>query len=146
MHEANKFITEVYLPAHNKAFAIKAAKEGDVHRPVTTHNLDNIFCLKEERVIQNDFTVQYKKRIIQLLADQKAVIRPKETVTILEHLNGTLSVSIRNIQLNFTETTKRPIKLLDPLLEQHKIHKPAANHPWRLYSQVTKSQHPNGGY
>ena len=146
MPEANKFITEVYLSAHNKAFAVKAAKEGNVHRPVTTHNLDNIFCLKEERVIQNDFTVQYKKRIIQLLADQQAVIRPKESVNIYEHFDGTLSIFIRNIQLNFTEISKRPVKLIEPVFRQHKIHKPAANHPWRLYSQVTKSQHPNGGY
>jgi hypothetical protein len=146
MHEANRFITDVYIPAHNKAFAVKAAKADDVHRPITTHNLDNIFCLKEERIIQNDFTVQYKKRIIQLLADQKAVIRPKETVTIFEHLDCTLSVSIRNIQLNFTEIAQKPARVKDVVLKQHKFHKPAANHPWRIYSPVTKSQHPNGGY
>jgi len=137
--EANKFIVNTYIPAHNSHFAIKAAKAGDVHRPITTHNLDNIFCLKEERVIQNDFTVQYKNRILQLLAEQKAVIRPKESVLIFEHLNGSLSVSIRNILLNFTEITQRPIKLQEPVLKQYKIHKPAANHPWRLYP-ATKSK------
>ena len=146
LHEANKFIAEVYLPAHNKAFAIEASKAGDVHRPVTSHNLDHIFCIKEERVIQNDFTVQYEKRILQLLSGQRAVIRPKETVTISDHFDGTLSVSIRNIQLDFTEILQRPTKVQQIIFRQHKIHKPAANHPWRIYSPISKSQHKNGGY
>ena len=144
--EANKFIVNTYIPAHNRRFAVKPAKSGDVHRPLTMHNLDNIFCLKEERIIQNDFTVQYKNRILQLLADQKAVIRPKESVIIHEHFDKTLSIFIRSIQLNFTEISKRPLKLIEPVFKQHKIHKPAANHPWRVYSAVTKSKHPNGGY
>ena len=70
MKEANEFIKDVYIPQHNAAFAVKAAKEGDVHRPATMFNLDDIFCIKEERVVQNDFTIQYKKRILQLLAEQ----------------------------------------------------------------------------
>jgi len=90
--------------------------------------------------------VQYKNSIIQLLADQHAVIRPKESVVIHEHFGKTLSIFIRSIQLNFTEISKRPLKLIEPVFKQHKIHKPAANHPWRLYSQITKSKHPNGGY
>ena len=146
MQEANKFITEVYIPAHNKAFAVKAAKEGDVHRPITTHNLDNIFCLKEARVIQNDFTVQYKKRIIQLLADQQAVIRPKEIVTIFEYFDGSLAIFIRNIKLHFTEISQRPTRLQEHVFKQHKPYKPVANHPWRHYGPATKSQQPNGGY
>lgn len=145
MEEANTFIQDVYIPRHNKAFAVKAAKEGDVHRPIISHNLDDIFCIKEERVIQNDFTVQYKKRILQLLAEQKAVIRPKEIVTILEHFNGKLSITIRNFKLNFTEVERRPVKAHEIILRQHKVWKPALNHPWRLYSPVTQSKS-YGGY
>jgi len=141
--EANKFIAEVYLPAHNKAFAVKAAKEGDIHRPITTHNLDTIFCLKEERIIRNDFTVQYKNRILQLLAEQKAVIRPKETINIFEHFDGALSIFIRNIRLNFTEIERRPVKIQETKLEQHIPWKPDASHPWRRYDITSKS---NGGY
>jgi hypothetical protein len=145
IEDANKFIKDAYIPTHNKAFAVQAAKEGDLHRPLTTHNLDSIFCIKEERIIQNDFTVQYKNRIIQLLADQKAVIRPKETVNIFEHFDGALSIFIRNIKLNFAEIEKRSIKIREIELKQHIPCKPTRNHPWRLYSPFTKSQF-SGGY
>ena len=145
MEEANKFIKDVYIPRHNTAFAVKAAKEGDVHRPIVNHTLDDIFCIKEERIIQNDFTVQYKKRIIQLLAEQKAAVRPKETVTIFERFNGALSIAIRNFKLNFTEIERRPVKVHEIILRQHKAWKPALNHPLRLYSPVTPSKS-YGGY
>jgi len=146
IEEANKFIVNNYIPAHNSRFAVKAAKSGDVHKSITTHNLDNIFCLKEERVIQNDFTVQYKNRILQLLPDQKAVIRPKESVLIFEHFDSHLAVSIRNIKLDFTEIVQRPIRLQETPLRQHMIHKPATNHPWRRgYQNIIPVQN-HGGY
>ena len=144
--EANKFIAEIYIPRHNKAFAVKAAREGDVHRPITTHNLDNIFCIKEERIVRNDFTIQYKNRLIQLLAEQKAVIRSKENVVIHEHFNGSLSVFIRSIQLNFAEIDHRPVKLYEPILRQPTAHKPVSNHPWRQSYKGIISATANGGY
>ena len=144
--EANRFIVESYIPRHNKAFAVKAAREGDVHRPITTHNLDNIFCIKEERLVKNDFTIQYKNRLIQLLAEQKAVIRPKENVVIHEHFNGSLFIFIRNIQLNFAEIDHRPVKLYEPILRQPIAHKPASNHPWRRSYKYLVTSVSNGGY
>ena len=134
MQEANKYIEQCYIPAHNKAYAFKPAKDGNVHKPLTTHNLDEIFCLKEERTIQNDFTVLYKKRILQLLADQHAVIRPKEIVNISERFDGTLSLFIRKIPLNFAEIERRPVKIQEKILKQRIPWKPAADHPWRRYS------------
>lgn len=149
MQEANKYIEQHYIPAHNKAYAVRPAKDGDVHKPLTMHNLDEIFCLKEERRVQNDFTVLYKKRILQLLADQHAVIRPKEIVNISEHFDETLSLSIRKIPLNFTEIERRPVKIQEKIFKQHMPWKPAVDHPWRCYSPVTKTQNKaqiNGGY
>ena len=127
LEEANKFIIETYIPKHNKAFAVKAAREGDVHRPITTHNLGTIF-------------------IIQLLAEQKAVVRPKETVLIHEQFDGSLSIFIRNIKLNFVEIAHRPLKIHEPLLQQPITHKPAANHPWRRSYKGIISATVNGGY
>ena len=62
-----------------------------------------------------------------------------------DHFDGSQSISIRNIKLHCTEISQSPIRLQKPIFKQHVIHKPAANHPWRLYNSVTKSQHPNGG-
>ena len=133
---ANTYINDVYLPAHNKKFAIKAANKGDIHKPATHLNLDTIFCLKERRVLQNDFTLTYKKQILQLTAQQRAVLRPKESIIIHEKFDGSLELYIRGIRLNFTGLSQRPNKpKLERIRGDRKPCKPAANHPWRVYTQ-----------
>jgi transposase len=149
MDEANAYIRDCYISTHNKAYAVNPAKEGDVHKSIINFNLDKIFCLKEERIIQNDFTIQYKKRVLQILSDQKAVVRPKESVVVSEQFDGNLSVSIRKIPLKFIEIERKPIKIQEKVLKQYAPWKPAADHPWRRYSPVTKTQNKtqiNGGY
>jgi hypothetical protein len=141
MEEANLFIEKKYLPNHNHRYARSAAKNGNVHRSIDGYNLDKILCLKEERVVQNDFVVQYKKRLLQLTSEQKAVVRPKESVTVLEQFDGALNLEIRGISLNFREIQQR----IKPEARQPQIfckyHKPAHNHPWRTgYKEVQQNQ------
>lgn len=143
---ANEFIQNVYLPKHNAYYAKRPKKEGNLHRSSDNYNLDAIFCIKGERVLQNDFTLQYKKRILQLVSEQRAVVRPKESITVFEHFNGELSLSIRNIKLNFVELNERPTKILPKELRQEKYYKPASNHPWRKWNGCIQQSTINGGY
>ena len=146
MKEANKFVQEVYLLKHNKQFAVPAAKDGDAHRSVDQFELDNIFCIKESRVVQNDFTVQYKKRILQLTAHQHAVVRPKEEITIYEQFDGKLSLFIRKILLNFVELRTKPKKQKTYQLKSKRYCKPAKNHPWKQSYKNIITFAANGGY
>ena len=142
--EANEFIQNVYLPQHNKHFAIPADKEGNVHRPIENRNLELIFCIKAVRMVQNDFTLQYNKRILQLTNNQRAVVRPKEYVTVYEHFNNSLSLSIRNIALNFIELKARPLKQC--VYKPEKYYKPMKDHPWRNSYKNLIIAKANGGY
>lgn len=144
IQEANKFIQEVYLPKHNARYTVLASKEGNVHRGLTGVNLESIFCIKSKRVVQNDFTLQYKRRILQLEREQLAVIRPKESIIVSEHFDGTLSLSIRSIGLSFLELSIRPQKE-QPAPKQWVPQKPATNHPWRIWN-TSKPLSQNGGY
>lgn len=81
-----------------------------MHGPIAHLNLDRIFCLKNSRVLQNDFTISYQKRILQLDNQQQAIVRPKKIITIHEKLDGSLELFIRAIRLNFTEPKQRPTK------------------------------------
>jgi hypothetical protein len=146
MEEANKFVRNVYLPKHNKQFSVPAAKDGDVHRSIDQFELDNIFCIKESRLVQNDFTVQYKKRILQLTAHQYAVVRPKEEVAIHEQFNGKLSFFIRKIPLNFVELLIKPKKQKTYQLKPERHYKPAKNHPWKQSYKNIITSTANGGY
>lgn len=108
---ANKFVHEVYIRQHNKRFAQAAAETGNAHRPVKGFDLHNIFCIKENRVLQLDYTLSYKNRRLQLLKQQKAVIRPRERISVHEHLDGTISLWVRNIRLDFDELKHRPARI-----------------------------------
>ncbi|MCP4330142.1 MAG: ISNCY family transposase, partial [Alphaproteobacteria bacterium] len=69
MAAANRFLKEVYLPAHNARFARPAEDTGSAFVPFTG-NLADILCVHEERVVGNDNTVRYKGRSLQIPADR----------------------------------------------------------------------------
>lgn len=108
---ANAFAQGDYIPRHNELFAEEAAQTGNAHRPVVGLDLHNIFCTKETRVLQNDFTLSYKNRQLQLKKHQRAVIRPKEHIIVHEHLDGNISLWIRGIGLAFEELKQRPSRV-----------------------------------
>ncbi len=134
IEQANEFVQYIYIEQHNKKFAVPAARSGDMHRSINGFNLDEIFCIKNVRILQNDFVVSYKKRIMQLRSQQKATIFPKNEITIHERFDGTIALFIRGIPLNFVEINQRrkgPEKHEKTF--SYRYHKPADNHPWRSH-------------
>lgn len=104
---ANQFLRDYYMDKHNIKFAKAPADSTNVHRAAGDMNLNNILCVKEERKLNNDFTVLYQKRIFQLEAQQKTIIRPKESITVNVHLDGSIGLSVRKIDLYFHEIGER---------------------------------------
>lgn len=90
--------------------AVTPAKDGDVHCPAGYLDLGKIFCIKDTRQLQNDFTLSYKTRILQLTNYQQAVVRSKEIITFNERFDGTIGLFIRGINFNHKELEQRPIK------------------------------------
>ena len=68
IEEANRFLAEEYLPAHNRMFAINPSGEGEAFVPYAGDYKD-ILCIQEERVVTGDNTVRYKNRTLQIPAD-----------------------------------------------------------------------------
>lgn len=108
---ANAFVQNDYIDLHNQKFAEEATQPGNAHRPIIGLDLRNIFCAKENRVLQQDFTISYKNRQLQLLKHQKAIIRPKDRIVVHEHLDGSLSLWIRGIKLSFQELVRRQTQI-----------------------------------
>lgn len=104
--DANKFIQNDYMPRHNTKFAVKPAREGSAYRSAKGIDLNNILCIKTERYVQNDFVVRYNTRQFQLRKHQQAVVQPKEYIMVHEHLDGTITLWTRGIQLNYREILK----------------------------------------
>jgi hypothetical protein len=67
--EANIFLREVYIPKHNKRFAVIPRSESNQHRVLREEEklqLESIFSIHDKRKIMNDFTISFKTHIYQL--------------------------------------------------------------------------------
>ena len=133
----NKFLKEYFIPRFNKKFGVVPAKTGDVHEPLSQtnkKNLSRIFSVQSTRIINNDFTIQFKNNCYQLKEIQKITVRAKERVLVEEWLDGTIHLSIRGEYLNYIVLPEKPKKQnKNPIiLTTHKLnYKPPQNHPWR---------------
>ena len=67
--DANRFLKEVFWPAHNARFARPAEAAGSAF-VAFAGNLTDILSLQEERVVAGDNTVRYKNRSLQIPADR----------------------------------------------------------------------------
>jgi len=91
MAAANRFLEEVYLPAHNARFARPAEAVGAAFVPFTG-NLEDILCVQEERVVGNDNTVRYHGRTLQIPADRHRHHYVKARVRVHEYPDRALAV------------------------------------------------------
>ena len=108
IESANNFLCNSnFIAHHNQKFAIRPTKSGNAHRSIATYNLSDIFVIRDERVLANDYTIVYNKRIFQVQDQRKAIVRPKDTITINLQLDGTIRLSIRKIFLDFVEISER---------------------------------------
>lgn len=126
---ANEYLqTSNFIAKHNAKFAVQAAQHGDAHADAQSYDLDDIFSIKEVRVLANDHTIVFNKRIFQLHAHQRTLLRPKDEVIIKVHLNGSIRLWIRKTELVFTEIKARPVVVLPPkTVIDYKPHKPSEN-------------------
>jgi transposase len=63
---ANRFLREVYLPAHNRRFAVAPEQEGSAFVPWTGGDLGEILCHQEDRVVAKDNTVRFEGLVLQI--------------------------------------------------------------------------------
>jgi len=78
---ANEYLRGVFLPDFNRRFAVRAQeKERAFVKAPGQFNYNAVFCVKESRTVQNDYTISYEGEKIQLeggrlWAGQKVEVR-----------------------------------------------------------------------
>ena len=146
IEEANIFLKE-YTKTFDGKFGVMAQKEGDLHLSLTRNeqeNLEAIFSVHSNRLVHNDYTLQFKNHWIQLAEIQPIGVCKKDTVRIEERLDGSLCLSLRETYLKYEILSERPKRttILLPMLTGTKTKsswKPPRNHPWRRYETQNKS-------
>ena len=93
LEEANRYLQEVYLPAHNKAFSKPPQLTKSAYVPwANKESLNEILCLKNERLVQNDNSVRYESRALQIPPQETRHHYVKVDVEVREYLDATLAI------------------------------------------------------
>ena len=93
VENANRFIREVYLPAHNARFAKPPALAESAFVSLRDPaGLLDILCIEEERIVARDNTVAYARLKLQLPQSRARPHYVKARVKVRQHPDGTLAV------------------------------------------------------
>src|ERR1700737_152127 len=92
LEAANEFLSEHYIEAFNAQFAVAAAQPESAFMPVSGRDLDRIFSVQQERVVNQDNTVRVANRTLQIERTKWRGTLAKGHVLVCEHLDGTWSV------------------------------------------------------
>ena len=132
LEEANRFL-ETYLPKYNAQFAVVAVNPTNLHRAIDKPlDLKRIFCIRVERVVRADNTIQHEGRLYQIdpLCYKKEG-NPKKIV-VEERLDGKLYLMDQDRELSYQLIQERP-KQNPPknVFRDRNRFIPPADHPWR---------------
>ncbi len=116
MEEANRYIEKVFLPHYNNKFKKEPLSPGSFFLK-TTADLDNIFCIKEERTVDNANCVKWNGKVFQIERQDCRYSFAKCKVTVNSHIDGRLSLSYGHKILGVYNKTGNPI---NPLPLNHK--------------------------
>jgi hypothetical protein len=92
VEKANRFLREHYIAEFNQKFTVKAAERGTAFRRCGRSDLDWIFSIQTERVVAKDNTVAIRDQWWQLGKSRWRHTLAGQTVTIHQHLDGTVSI------------------------------------------------------
>jgi hypothetical protein len=90
---ANTFLREHYIGEFNRRFRVPAAERGTAFLPRSGRNLDLIFSLQFERMVNRDNTVSFLNLSLQLEPVRWRATLAGCTVRVHQHLDGTLTLT-----------------------------------------------------
>lgn len=139
MESANIFLRDEYAKDHNDRFAVAPKSSTNLHSSVEKYDLPSILCVRDKRVLQNDWCISYQTRWFQLDQKQVVVLSKREEIQVHHLLSGEIKLRVRGKELRLIELLTRPVKprLLKlktaPIIRKTVI--PSPHHPWRAFRE-----------
>lgn len=92
LEEANRFLRQRYIGEFNRKFTVPAQENGTAFRKCARRDLDWVFSIQTERVVDQDNTVAIREQWWQLEKCRWRHSLAGQTVSIHHHLDGTVSI------------------------------------------------------
>src|SRR5438093_9326914 len=89
---ANEFLRQHWIALHDANFSVKAEQTGTAFLPYPGNDLDKIFSQHHERTIDNDNTVRWEGRCLQIPQQTFRFSMARCRVLLCQHLDQTMSV------------------------------------------------------
>jgi len=89
---ANEFLRQDWIAMHDASFSVKAEQTGTAFLPYPGNDLDKIFSQHHERTIDNDNTVRWEGRCLQIPQQTFRFSMARCRVLLCQHLDQTMSV------------------------------------------------------
>ena len=106
---ANEFLRHDWIPMHDAAFSVAAEQAGTAFLPYTGTELEKIFSQQQDRVVDNDNTVRYENRCLQIPQQTFRFSLARCKVLVCEHLDQTITVHYGNHVLGRYDTAGQPL-------------------------------------
>jgi len=107
--DANKYLKEEFIPWYNAKYAKQPRSKTNLHsklNKIEQKNLSSILSRQEKRVVQNDFTISFKKQWFQLTKQQPATICKQDKVIMEQQMDGSIKIRLRGKYLNYKPILK----------------------------------------
>ena len=91
LEKANEFLSQ-YVKEFNTRFSVAAAQKGSAFVALRRRDLDDIFSVQHERVVNQDNTVQLDNRVFQIEKARWRNTLAGMTVEVHEHLDGSVTI------------------------------------------------------
>ncbi len=92
MAAANVFLSKDYLPTFNKRFMVEPTSSEDAFVPLLGADLDDILCIQDERIVNNNNCISYQGNALQIPKIQGRPHYVKARVVVHESIDASLSI------------------------------------------------------
>lgn len=92
INEANDFIKNDFLPRFNSLFMVKPTSEKSAFIDYIGRDLDDILCIQNKRVVNNDNTISYNNIKLQIPYDGLRYHYVKTDIMVHEYNDGSLAI------------------------------------------------------
>jgi hypothetical protein len=111
LEAANRFLKRSYIQEFNRKFSVAVSQPGTAFVPVGTVDLDRIFSIQQERVVNRDNTVSWENRCWQIEKTQWRANLAGCRVTVYQHLNGEVTIGYGPHTVGRYTAEGRPLRI-----------------------------------
>ena len=126
---ANRFLRQEYIAEFNRRFRVPAAQPGSAFLRWRGQDLQRIFSVQQERVVNRDNTVQIGNRVLQIQKTPWRNTLAGCRVTVYEHLNGMLRVGYGPHTIGCFTAEGMPLLETIPRRRRKAVEKPLRGNP-----------------